>query len=63
MSTSPDPGYVRGLEAAARWAAAFDQDIPGLDRDTCRQLAKGLAAMAESARTRADQHITIEESA
>lgn len=45
-------GYIRGLQTAAGWAAAFNQDLPGLDRPTCVQFAKGLTAMVESAQER-----------
>ncbi len=44
-----DVGYVTGLHAAAQWVAAFDQDLPKFDRETCQRLAAGLAAMTLSA--------------
>lgn len=44
-----DEGYVRGLHAAARWLAMFDQDLPDFDRATCQRLAAGMRAMAASA--------------
>jgi hypothetical protein len=42
-------GYVRGLNKAASWTRAFDQDLPGFDRPTCVNLAKGLTEMARHA--------------
>jgi hypothetical protein len=42
-------GYVRGLNRAASWTRAFDQDLPGFDRPTCVNLARGLSEMARHA--------------
>jgi hypothetical protein len=42
-------GYVRGLNKAASWTRAFDQDLSGFDRPTCVDLAKGLTEMARHA--------------
>ncbi len=49
---SSDEGYVRGLRAAARWLAAFNQTLPGFHRATVHQLAAGMKAMADSAQQR-----------
>ncbi len=47
-----DEAYVRGLRDAARWLSAFDQPLPDFDQATCRHLARGLTAMADSASKR-----------
>lgn len=52
VTVSQDNSYVRGLKAAARCMAAFDQDVEGLDRFTCQQLAKAVQAMVDSAQQR-----------
>lgn len=52
LTVRNDTGYVRGLRAAVRWLAAFDQDLPGFDRATCQQLATGMRAMAHHAEQR-----------
>lgn len=47
---------VKALREAASWVAAFDQDQTGwsvtFDRETVRNLTKGLRTMADSAEAR-----------
>jgi hypothetical protein len=47
-----DAGYLRGLRAAASWLRTWDQPLPDFDQATCRNLARGLRAMADSAANR-----------
>ncbi len=51
-SSAVERARVKALYEAARWVAAFDQDLPGFDRETCRRLAAGMKTMANSAATR-----------
>lgn len=51
MST-PQEARVKALYEAASWLSAFDQDLPGLDRNTCQRLHAGMRAMADSAAQR-----------
>ncbi len=52
MTTTYDEGHVYGLLRAAAWLRMFDQDLPGFDRRTCRQLTAGMDALAASAAAR-----------
>lgn len=58
-----DEAYVRGLRTAVRWLATFDHPLPDFGSSTCRILARGLEAFADSTAKRLGVDSTGEHSA